>query len=130
MKTLFFNLLFLISMYTAFGQIDFSANDHVPEYNSGFRWCTNLGVQVGEWKDLDLATLAAGSESDNVPGACCNSLRLALPNHFLERWGYNIRVETFKQYTAKLDMSELTRSEERRVGKERRARWAADAEKG
>lgn len=108
MKTLFFNLLFLISMSTAFGQIDFSANDQVPAYSSGFRWGTNLGGQVGEWKDLDLATLAAGSESENVPGAGCNSLRLALPNHFLERWGYNIRVETFKQYTAKLDMSELT----------------------
>lgn len=109
MKTsIFFSLLFLIALPAAFGQIDFSANDGVPEYNSGFRWGTNLGGHIGEWEDLDLATLAAGSEAENVPGAGCNSLRLALPNHFLERRGYNIRVNTFKQYTAKLNMSELT----------------------
>lgn len=109
MKTsIFFYLLFFVFSSTAIGQIDFSANDQVPEHNSGFRWGTNLGGQVGEWRDFELATLAAGSEAENVPGAGCNSLRLALPNHFLERWGYNIRVETFKEYIAKLNMSELT----------------------
>lgn len=108
MKTSIFFGFFWMMLSIAYGQIDFSANDQVPVYDSGFRWGTNLGGQVGEWRDLELATLAAGLEAEGVAGAGCNSLRLALPNHFLERWGYNIRVETFKQYTAKLDMSELT----------------------
>src|SRR5690554_3296442 len=111
MKEIFkyLSIIFLLAINTvSYSQIDFSANDNVPSYTSGFRFGTNLGGHKGEWVDLKLASLAAGDEGKGVSGAGCNSLRLALPNHFLERWGYKIRVNTFNDYVSQLGMSELT----------------------
>ncbi len=102
--TVFISLLFKNSI----AQITYSANDEVPPYYGGFRFGTNLGGPKGEWTDQSLATLAAGSTASGVPGAGCNALRLSLPNHFLERWGYDIRVNTVKFYHDKLEMDHHT----------------------
>lgn len=91
-----------------FGQIDYSANDQVPDYQGGFRFGTNMGAPQGEWSDQTLATLAAGSETLGLPGAGCNALRLSLPHHFLEKWGYDIRVNTVKYYHKDLGMDHHT----------------------
>lgn len=106
--THFFTIFLIAVSSIAYAQIDFSANNQVPEYDRGFRLGTNLGGRQGEWMDFELATIAAGSEELGIPGAGCNSLRLSLPNHFLERWGYDIRVNTFNDYIDELGMSELT----------------------
>lgn len=99
---------FFISFAPVLAQVDHTANDFVPDYSSGFRLGTNLGGQMGKWDDFKLATIAAGSEESGVAGAGCNSLRLSLPHQFLERWGYDIRKNTFLDYRDKLGMSELT----------------------
>src|SRR5690606_26235557 len=52
--------------------------------------------------------LAAGSKELGVAGAGCTNLRLPLPNHFLEEWGYSNRVKVFEAYVQKLGMSEQT----------------------
>lgn len=78
-------------------QINFTANDKVPEYNALFTFGTNLGYTPG-WKDEEKASLAAGNLDEGVKGAGASGLRLSLPEHFLEKWGYNIRVNTNNYY--------------------------------
>ncbi len=110
MKNILYPLLviFFFICSPVLAQVDFTANDIVPEYSSGFRFGTNMGGQMGKWDDFKLATLAAGSEESGVAGAGCNSLRLSLPHQFLETWGYEIREKTFLDYRDKLGMSEQT----------------------
>ncbi|MBK8806689.1 MAG: hypothetical protein IPO21_08605 [Bacteroidales bacterium] len=85
-----------------------TANDIVPEYSAPFTFGTNLGyVSSGKWNDGATGNLAAGNEQLGIEGVGANSLRLSLPEHFLEKWGYTIRVNTYKEY-ARLGMSEFT----------------------
>ena len=101
-------VLLLVNVTISHAQIDFTANDKVPAYTAGFRLGTNLGGMQGEWMDLEQATIAAGSKELGIAGAGCTSLRLPLPNHFLEEWGYNNRIRVFEDYVQKLGMSEQT----------------------
>lgn len=105
---LFFFIILIFPFSFLYGQTNLTANVHVPEYSAGFRLGTNLGGHQGKWDDIKLATIAAGSEIQGVPGAGCNNLRLSLPNAFLERWGYEIRKNTFSDYKEKLGMSQHT----------------------
>ncbi|MEL6863871.1 MAG: hypothetical protein AAFP19_05605 [Bacteroidota bacterium] len=58
------------------------------------------------WTDEQLADIARGNPQIQVEGLGINSLRPALFAHFLEQWGYNIRVNAFQHYQ-KLGLKDL-----------------------
>lgn len=82
----------------AFSQSGNTANDFVPNYSSDFGYGVNLGAFQG-WTDEDLANLAAGNPEKNVVGIKANTLRVWLPESFVEYWGYDIRKSTFDHYS-------------------------------
>ena len=75
----------------------------VPSYNKGLRTGVNLGSYAhangGAWKDEELAELAAALGIQTI--------RPALPGHFVESWGYDVRRTAFEEY-ARLDLDDLT----------------------
>lgn len=73
-----------------------TANERVPVSSAPFQYGVNPGYYGNGWSDLDLAEIAAEAGS--------LSFRASLPGHFVERWGYNIRVPEFTQYTGRLGM--------------------------
>lgn len=89
--------LFLMLIQTLQAQIDYSANNYIPPYNSYFGYGTNLGYYSG-WTDEQLADIAIGNPAMNTDGIGINTLRTSLPEDFLESWGYDIRVNTFNHY--------------------------------
>ena len=72
-------------------QINFTANDQVPDYNGKFRFGVNPGYHGSDWGDEDLANIAAGE-------AGVQSFRATLPEYFLEQWGYDVEVDDFQFY--------------------------------
>ncbi|MFC7526914.1 hypothetical protein ACFQRK_23360 [Parapedobacter sp. GCM10030251] len=62
-----------------------------------FLYGSNMGYYQG-WSDVQLAELLIGNPEKNIAGAGVNSLRPALYDHFVQRWGYDIRVGAFKKY--------------------------------
>ena len=76
-----------------------TANDYVRPYTADFQYGSNMGYYANGWTDEALAELA---QRGGV-----HSLRPALPEHFLEKYGYTVRVGTFARYQA-LGMRELT----------------------
>lgn len=78
-------------------QTDLTANDFVNSYTGTFGFGTNLGYYNG-WTDEQLADIAIGNPNTNSEGVGINTLRASLPEHFLENWGYDIRVSTFQHY--------------------------------
>ncbi|TAH25764.1 MAG: T9SS C-terminal target domain-containing protein [Cytophagales bacterium] len=90
-------LLSLNCLKPSFAQINFTANDKVPAYNNNFLYGIGGDYYEG-WNDEQLAEISAGAPLKKIPGLGVASLRLALFEYFLEYWGYNIRVNTFKYY--------------------------------
>ncbi len=78
-------------------QTNRTANDFVPPYQDEFGFGSNMGYYP-PWRDEDLATIAAGDIQKNVAGVGVNALRPALFEYFLEYYGYDFRVPTFKYY--------------------------------
>ncbi len=74
-----------------------TANDSIKPYKGAFRYGSNMGWYP-PYTDEKLADLAAGNPTLGVEGVGINALRPALPNHFLERWGYDARLEAFAHY--------------------------------
>ena len=99
MKNLFL-ITFVLIFHQSFSQINFNANTTVPSYNGDFLYGSNLGWYGGNWKDENLAEIAAGNPAKNVSGAGVKTLRPTLPEHFLETWGYNIRIGAFSFYNS------------------------------
>ena len=94
-------ILFLILFfYHSFSQVSYTANDldHAVPYTANFQYGTNMGYYGPSWNDQALADIAAGSVPKNVKGAGCKTLRLFLPEDFLETWGYDVRVSAFDYY--------------------------------
>ncbi len=87
----------LLTSHAVFAQIDYTANDYVPDYEGRFHYGVNLGAYYF-WTDDQLAKIAAGNPALNVPGAGVTALRLSLPENFLDYWGYDIRLDVFKHY--------------------------------
>ncbi len=81
----------------AFSQINFTANDKVPAYNGHFAFGTNMSYYA-PWTDEQLADITVGNPEHDLNGVGVNALRPSLPHHFLEQWGYDIRINTFKHY--------------------------------
>ena len=74
------------------------ADTHVPPYTDYFLYGSNMGWKNDSWKDEDVAGILLGNKSRNWEGVGVNSLRPTLPHNFVETWGYNIKVNTFKWY--------------------------------
>ncbi len=91
-------LLFLLP-YSSLAQVNYTANDRVTPYTEAFGYGANMGYYP-PWKDEQLADIAIGIPEKNIPGAGVNTIRPALFAHFLELYGYDIRVSTFQHYEA------------------------------
>lgn len=76
-----------------------TANNSVPAYNGDFEYGVNPGFYDNGWTDVMVAEIA------KYAGA--NSLRLALPSTFLDKYGMNIRKNEFNHYTGVLNMRDL-----------------------
>ncbi len=98
MKNITLFILFFIFASPFFSQINFTANDQVAKYNEAFRVGVNPGYNGSNWKDKNLAVLAAGSSILGVPGVGMKNFRVSLPEAFLDQWGYNVRIDEFKYY--------------------------------
>ena len=96
-KQLFFVLAYLCMLLPSTAQVPYSANDTVAVYPGPFGFGSNMGY-FPPWEDVDLAEFAAGNPTKGIQGAGVRSLRPALPEHFLEQWGYDLRVETHAYY--------------------------------
>lgn len=68
-----------------------------PGLGSLFLYGSNMGYYSG-WSDEQLAELLMGNPAKDVAGAGVNSLRPAMYDHFVQRWGYDIRVSAFETY--------------------------------
>ncbi len=97
-KTLFCFLIgLLFTNCSSTAQVNFTANDKIPEYDHPFGYGTNLGYYP-PWKDHQLADIAAGNPAENIPGLGVTAIRPALPDHFVQQYGYNIRLKEFQHY--------------------------------
>ncbi len=74
-----------------------TANDAIPSAATDFLPGTNLGY-FPPWKDTELADIAAGNPEVGQEGVGVKTIRPLLPEHFLEQWGYDIRVDAFEHY--------------------------------
>jgi hypothetical protein len=57
-----------------------------------------MGWRGNAWRDEDIADILTGNESRGWEGVGANSLRPALPESFVEAWGYDNRVGAFQHY--------------------------------
>lgn len=100
MPVFFIGCIFLSGFLVA--QEPLNAHSKANVYTGTFNFGINGGFYPG-WFDDHIANLAAGNKKLKLPGAGINSLRPALYAHFLEEWGYDIRVDIFAHY-ARLGM--------------------------
>lgn len=96
---LFWGVLLSGMVLVADAQVYFSANDTVPPYRGDFGFGANIGAYP-PWRDENLANIAAGNSELGIEGLGITTFRPELPELFVEYWGYDIRVETFRHYTA------------------------------
>lgn len=62
-----------------------------------FLYGSNMGYYPG-WSDGQLAELLIGNPAAGIAGAGVNSLRPAMYDHFVQQWGYDIRINAFETY--------------------------------
>ena len=95
-------VLCMILVKSSHAQVTYSANDfaHLTPYTGYFQYGSNMGYYGPTWDDKSLADIAAGNQSKNVKGAGVKSLRLFLPEDFLETWGYDVRLDAFSHYNS------------------------------
>lgn len=62
-----------------------------------FLYGSNMGTYPG-WSDQQLAELLIGNPERSISGAGVNSLRPAMYDHFVQRWGYDVRRTAFETY--------------------------------
>ena len=96
-RYLYFLLVCLWPMVTISAQVTYNANDTVSVYPGPFGFGSNMGY-FPPWSDKELAEIAAGNPLKGIQGAGVRSLRPALPEHFLEQWGYDARIEEHAFY--------------------------------
>lgn len=77
-----------------------TANDTMASYQGKFQYGVNPGFYANGWNDKQIAEI--GSK------AGVHSLRLPLPDEFLQKYGVNIRKGEFDYYTKTLKMKDLT----------------------
>ena len=62
-----------------------------------FLYGSNMGSYSG-WSDEQLVELLMGNSTKSIAGAGVNSLRTAMYDHFVQQWGYDIRLNAFETY--------------------------------
>ncbi|MBI1227557.1 MAG: T9SS type A sorting domain-containing protein [Bacteroidetes bacterium] len=97
MRTIFLYLLVFCFATTALSQPSFTANEQVIPYAGPFAYGANLNYYPG-WDDLKVADISFGNTSLGLPGIGLDAFRGSLPEHFLEAWGYDIRVSYYQYY--------------------------------
>ena len=75
----------------------YTANNYVKPYSDIFLFGSNMGYYKG-WKDEQIGDILCGNNSVNVFGSGVKTLRPSLPARFLEKYGYDCKVNTFKHY--------------------------------
>ena len=90
-------LLLVFSNSTLFAQVNYTANDQIASYNDDFRYGSNL-ANYPPWTNLEVANIAAGNDNLNLQGIGVQSFRNALPESFLEEFGYDIRLPDFQHF--------------------------------
>lgn len=83
-------------------QVSYNAHDKGAILPENMVWGANPGYHA-PWTDEQLSDIAIGNPQLKVDGAGVQNFRPALPEHFLDYWGYDIRVPTFQHY-ARLGM--------------------------
>ncbi len=78
-------------------QVNYNANTYTNVYNDYFLYGSNMGSPQG-WSDEQVAEILIGNPSKGIVGAGVNSLRPAMYDRFVERWGFGIRSDAFKFY--------------------------------
>ncbi|MEM6964762.1 MAG: discoidin domain-containing protein [Bacteroidota bacterium] len=104
MKSLLPLIFLLASSWSLTGQVNYNANDVVPNYSEPFRPGINPGT-YNQWTDEQIADLAAGNPYLSIPGLGVKSIRPSLPENFLDVFGYDVRLGAF-QYYENLDLTE------------------------
>jgi len=92
-----FCVFLIFPLYSLHAQVNYSANDAVIPYDAPFSYGANPGYYPG-WQDINLGSIAAGDPAEGLAGAGITAFRPALFEHFLEQWGYDIRLSTFQHY--------------------------------
>ena len=75
-----------------------NANKKVPEYKDPFLYGSNMAYKNSFWQDQDIADMLVGNSDKGIEGVGVNSIRPALYENFVEKYGYSIRVDAFKHY--------------------------------
>jgi hypothetical protein len=78
-------------------QPGFTADEAVTLYDAPFGFGSNMGVYP-PYNDETLAGLVCGTPDLVTAGIGVNCIRPALPEEFLDYWGYTIRENTFHFY--------------------------------
>ena len=91
-------VLSLFSWISVYSQVDYNANTKAGNYSGTFLYGSNMAYKNDYWKDTDVSDLLVGNPSKGRVGVGAVSLRPALYEYFVERYGYEIRVNEFKYY--------------------------------
>lgn len=83
--------------FGALAQVSYTANDRVTPYQGYFGYGTNVGW-FPNWSQEELADICFGNPELDVDGVGITTMRPALFEHFMEDWGYDLRVKTFEHY--------------------------------
>ena len=94
---LIFLLNLLVLLPALQGQPGYTANELVRPYSGSFRAGVNLGIYP-PWTDMELADLAAGNDVFEVEGVGAKCLRPALFEHFVDEYGYDLRIPTYEHF--------------------------------
>ena len=92
-------VIFLMTNQLIFSQVSYTANTSVPANNDMFRYGINPGYYAS-WGNLDttLANISVGVPSQGIVGASTKTWRAAMPEHFVNQYGYDIRDFAFDHY--------------------------------
>ena len=101
------SVLFLCTTLILSAQVNYTANEQVPEYNGSFKLGVNPAYHGSQWDDEQLADLSIGNPSQNISGVGISTWRFPLKSDFLEDWGYDNKLDEM-QYYQSLGMSEHT----------------------
>jgi len=101
MQTIYYYLLAIICLFstskTIDAQVNYTANNRVTPYEGNFGYGTNVGYYP-LWTQEELADITIGNKAEGVDGVGITTMRPALFEHFMEQWGYDLRVKTFEHY--------------------------------
>lgn len=97
MRNAFLYTFLICFANAAIAQPSFTANEVVMPYANSFGYGANLNYYPG-WTDLQVADIAFGKPAQGLPGIGLNAFRGSLPEHFLEAWSYDIRVDYYEYY--------------------------------